>query len=193
MRLLHAGLVYLGFNLLLNAALMETRSFDPTSLLAVRHLENRVLAAYFLARHLAWHDAWNDERHIPTLIDEVARSRGLDPALLQALVEVESSGRPHAVSAAGACGLTQVMPRTALELGVHDPFDPRENLTAGAVYLQRMLDRFGGSLPLALAAYNAGPGAVDAAQGIPAYGETRAYVDRVTRRLAALKARSGEP
>ncbi len=192
-KLAYVGLVYVSANVLINAAIVWTRPFDPTSLVAMRHFEDRVLATYFLVKHLAWHDAFLEERDIPRLVGEVASTSGLDPVLLQALVDVESSGRPHVVSPAGACGLTQLMPRTALELGVQDPFDPRENLRAGATYLQRMMARFDGRLSLALAAYNAGPGAIEAFGGVPPFGETRVYVDRISRRYAELSGRGGEP
>ncbi len=186
---MEAALVYLVFNLVVNGLLACTREFDLAGLLALRDPDIRLSATYYLARHLAWHDSWLEEQAIPALVLEVAAEEGMDPALLQALVEVESGGRPHVVSPAGACGLTQIMPGTARALGVQDPFDPRENLAAGARYLQQMRSRFGGDLALALAAYNAGPGAVLAAGGVPDFPETRRYVRRVRQRYAALSRR----
>ncbi|MFT3816331.1 MAG: lytic transglycosylase domain-containing protein [Rubrivivax sp.] len=112
----------------------------------------------------------------PALADAAGRHR-LSPALLEALVWQESRWRSEARSARGAIGLAQLMPATARELGV-DPHDPAANLEGGARYLRRQLDRFG-DLPLALAAYNAGPAAVAAAGGIPDIPETRDFVDRV--------------
>lgn len=105
----------------------------------------------------------------------------LPVGLLDALVWIESRYNPLAVSKAGAAGLGQLMPGTARELGVINRFDPLENLSGAAKYLRLMLDRFGG-VHLALAAYNAGPGAVERAKGIPRNGETPAYVRDVLRR-----------
>lgn len=102
----------------------------------------------------------------------------LPGGLLEALVEVESAFRPDAVSRAGAMGLAQLMPATARALGVLNPFDARANVDGGARFLRAMLDRFG-SVSLALAAYNAGPGAVVRSRGVPANSETPAYVRKV--------------
>jgi soluble lytic murein transglycosylase-like protein len=102
------------------------------------------------------------------------------PKLLMAVIHAESGGDPSAISRAGAQGLMQLMPATAAEYGVLDPFDPASNISGGARYLRDLLARYHGNLGLALAAYNAGPGTVDAARGIPAISETRSYVSRVT-------------
>ena len=104
----------------------------------------------------------------------------LPAGLLDALIAAESAYIPWAVSSAGAGGLAQLMPATAAELGVFDRFDPFQSINGGARYLRRMLDRFG-SVSLALAAYNAGPGSVLRAGGIPFNGETPGYVARVLR------------
>jgi soluble lytic murein transglycosylase-like protein len=115
-----------------------------------------------------------------------AESRhGLPVGLLDALVAAESSYRSDAVSKAGAAGLAQLMPATARSLGVLDRFDIRANLDGGARYLRSMIDQFG-SIAMALAAYNAGPGAVTRARGIPRNGETPDYVDRVLRHWRSL-------
>ncbi len=113
------------------------------------------------------------------LIQSAAQRHELDPALLSAVVQHESNFDPHAVSKAGAEGLMQLMPDTARELGVHDPFDPAQNVDAGASYLRGLIDRYHGRLDLALAAYNAGSGAVDKYGGVPPYPETRAYVQGI--------------
>ena len=113
------------------------------------------------------------------LIEQAARRHGLEPALVQAVVAVESGFRPGAVSRKGAMGLMQLMPGTAAELGVADPLDPDANLDGGSRYLSRLLAEHGGDLRKALAAYNAGPGAVRRHDGVPPYPETRDYVARV--------------
>jgi len=109
----------------------------------------------------------------------VARRYELDEELVSAVVRAESGYDPAAVSRVGAVGLMQLMPATAAELEVDDPFDPEQNLDGGVRYLKWMLDRFEGEVDLALAAYNAGPAAVDRYGGIPPYPETRSYVRRV--------------
>lgn len=113
------------------------------------------------------------------LIAQAAEQAGVDPALFDALVAAESSYDPMARSRAGALGLSQLMPETARSLGVENPLDPWQNLQGGATYLSQMLKRFGGDPKLALAAYNAGPGAVQKHGGIPPYAETQKYVERV--------------
>jgi cell wall-associated NlpC family hydrolase len=114
-----------------------------------------------------------------SLIQQAARDQGVDPALLKGLVQAESGFNPSSVSSVGAQGLTQLMPDTAKGLGVTNPFDPLQNLEGGARFLAGALKRFGGNEQLALAAYNAGPGAVERYGGIPPYAETQAYVPRV--------------
>lgn len=115
-----------------------------------------------------------------TMLTDAARVHGLDPGLLQAVAWQESRGRMSAVSRKGALGIMQLMPGTAAELGVV-PTDPTDNVRGGAMYLRRQLDRFG-SVSLALAAYNAGPGAVIRYGGIPPFRETRDYVARIMAR-----------
>jgi soluble lytic murein transglycosylase-like protein len=117
-------------------------------------------------------------------ITAAAKANGIDPALLAGLVKQESGFNPTAGSPAGARGLTQLMPATAAGLGVDNVLDPVQNLNGGAKYLRQQLDAFGGDTALALAAYNAGPGAVKRFGGIPPYAETQNYV-RIVQQNAA--------
>jgi len=114
------------------------------------------------------------------LVNDGAARSGLSPSLVRAIVDVESHGDPSAVSRVGARGLMQLMPETAASYGVANAFDPQENVFGGCRYMRDLLDRYHNNVSLALAAYNAGPGAVDASGGIPPFAETRAYVVRVT-------------
>jgi soluble lytic murein transglycosylase-like protein len=120
-------------------------------------------------------------------IDAAAASNGIDPALLKGLVSQESGFDPNARSGAGALGLTQLMPGTAAGLGVTNPLDPVQSLQGGAKYLRQQLDRFGGDEKLALAAYNAGPGAVARFGGVPPYSETQNYVTSVLSKAASYR------
>ncbi|MBM4268198.1 MAG: lytic transglycosylase domain-containing protein [Deltaproteobacteria bacterium] len=115
---------------------------------------------------------------IRSMINDTADRFDLEPALVAAVVRAESGFNPQAVSSAGAQGLMQLMPGTALEVGVRDVFHPQENLEGGVSYLRNMIDRFG-NVQLGLAAYNAGPGAVENHGGVPPFPETREYLRRV--------------
>jgi len=121
------------------------------------------------------------------LATAAARRHGLDPGLVLAVVSVESAFRSEAVSRKGAQGLMQLMPATAASLGVKDVFDPVENLDGGSRHLGSLLTLYGGDLVSALAAYNAGAGAVARHGGVPPYRETRAYVKKVLERYQAAK------
>lgn len=123
-----------------------------------------------------------DAQIAPLLLD-AAQREGLEPKLLTAVIQQESAFRPCAISQKGAQGLMQLMPETAEKFGVQDPFDAKQNVDAGAKYLKELLTRYGGNLALALGAYNAGPGRVDEAGGIPAIPETTNYVNEILGRL----------
>lgn len=114
--------------------------------------------------------------YLSAMFTEAARTHGVDPRLVAAVASRESAFNVNARSRVGACGLMQLMPATARFLGVGDVFDPRENVLGGARYLRTLLDTFDGDLDLTLAAYNAGPGAVQKYGGIPPYPETQNYV-----------------
>ena len=112
-------------------------------------------------------------------IQAAAQKYGIDPALLKGLIKQESDFNPNAGSSAGAQGLCQLMPGTARSLGCTNPLDPAQSIDAGAKYLRQQLDAFGGDVRKALAAYNAGPGAVQRYGGVPPYSETQNYVQKV--------------
>lgn len=114
------------------------------------------------------------------IVRQAAERHDLDPALVKAVISTESNWNPYAVSPKGAMGLMQLVPSTAERFGVGDPYDPAQNVEGGTAYLKELLDRYHGDLKKSLAAYNAGPGAVDASGGVPWYPETRRYVRKVT-------------
>jgi soluble lytic murein transglycosylase-like protein len=124
-----------------------------------------------------------DQAALQRIVLADARDSGLSPQLVSAIIDVESHGDPAAVSRAGAQGLMQLMPDTSATYGVLNAFDPYENISGGCRYMHDLLHRYHNNMSLALAAYNAGPGAVDFARGIPSFPETRAYVARVQAEL----------
>ena len=133
------------------------------------------------AEEYRWVDSSEAIHYSPVrnMIITVASRQGVDPALVEAVIAIESDFNPRAISPKGAIGLMQLMPQTASRYGVSDPFDPQENLTGGIRYLRDLLRRFGGDLPQVLAAYNAGEAAVLMHRGVPPYRETREYVHKV--------------
>ncbi len=122
---------------------------------------------------------------ISPIIEAAARAQTLAPKLIRAVIEQESGYRPCAVSPKGARGLMQLMPDTAQQLGVEDPFDARQNVDGGARYLKQLLDKYAGSLEQALGAYNAGPGTVDQVGGVPNIRETQDYVKAILQKIGA--------
>ena len=163
----------------------QSSSLSPSlqSALAARLLGTNPTSAY--ASTSATYPKLNAEQlnalmpRIDAAIAENAANTGIDPRLLRALVRQESSFQPFSVSTAGAMGLTQLMPDTAAGLGITDPYNVEENIRGGAKYLQQQLASFGGDTTLALAAYNAGPNAVKASNGVPPYAETRDFIQKV--------------
>ncbi len=124
------------------------------------------------------------------LIQGQAAKQGLDPDLLKAVIKTESNFNPQARSSVGALGLMQLMPGTAQDLGVTNSLDPAQNIAGGAKYLKGLMNKYQ-SLPLALAAYNAGPGAVDKHGGVPPYAETTGYVKKVMQSYQAYQNANG--
>jgi soluble lytic murein transglycosylase-like protein len=117
---------------------------------------------------------------IDSAIEQAAARHNVDPNLVRAVVKVESNFNPNAVSRKGAMGLMQLMPSTARQLNLKNPFDPEQNVDAGVRHLKRLLENYGGDVRLTLAAYNAGAGAVARSSGVPRYAETQNYVRRIT-------------
>jgi hypothetical protein len=155
---------------------------EPPSLL--KRLQPKAPATIYLTGEISFlgrnRPAMNIDRDgAEKLVREAAERHHVDPALVRAVIETESNWNPVARSNKGALGLMQLIPTTALRFGVNDAFNPKQNVDAGVRYLRTLLERYNGNLDLALAAYNAGEGAVDRAHGIPSYRETRNYVQKV--------------
>ena len=123
------------------------------------------------------------EAELERIVNEAADRQKVSPKVVRAIITQESGGRPCAVSTAGAQGLMQLMPEVQRQLAVEDPFDARQSVEAGVKLLRTLIDRYAGNLPKALAAYNAGPGAVDRAGGIPPIPETTNYVAKIVQRI----------
>jgi soluble lytic murein transglycosylase-like protein len=131
-----------------------------------------------------------DDAVVSPIIESASKSQQVEPKLLRAVIDQESGFHPCATSSMGAKGLMQLMPETADQFRVRDPFDPRENIEAGAKFLKQLIDHYNGDLAQALAAYNAGPRRVDYSGGIPDIPETRDYVESI---LGKLRAKNTEP
>jgi soluble lytic murein transglycosylase-like protein len=123
------------------------------------------------------------EDDLQKMSNDAAGRQNVSPKLVRAMIEQESGGRPCAVSSAGAQGLMQLMPEVQRAYSVVDPFDPRASVEAGAKLLRNLLERYAGDVPKALAAYNAGPGAVDRSGGIPPIPETTNYVANIVKKI----------
>ena len=120
---------------------------------------------------------------LASLIADAAKREDIQPELIHAVVQKESAGRPCALSPKGAQGLMQIMPATAAQLSLLDPFDPKQNIDAGAKFLKQLLTKYSGDLSLALGAYNAGSGRVDKEGGVPQNAETQNYVSDILKKL----------
>ncbi len=129
-------------------------------------------------QHYRHYRAINNTAFDP-IIKKASRKYGLDSALIKAVISAESSFNPHAVSPKGAKGLMQIMPQNYPSLSISNPFNPAQNIMGGTKYLRKMIENFNGKVSLALAAYNAGPHAVEKYRGVPPYKETQNYVVKV--------------
>jgi len=155
-------------------------SGTPFLMTAANGITPRTISTSFaIPGELSAFERANREK-ITQMIREVSARYRVDAALVRAVIQTESNWNTNAISRTGALGLMQLIPGTARQLGISNAFDPRQNLDGGVRYLHMLLERYNGDLDKALAAYNAGPGAVDRAGGIPRFRETRNYVQKVT-------------
>lgn len=157
---------------------IRTDSSNTRSFAQMVSWNNRAQRELIRPLSVQWSNLNVDLQSLKQIAQSAAQEFNLDEDIFIALISAESAWNPNAVSPKGAKGLAQLMPDTARSLGVADPFDPLQNLRGGARFLRQMLDQFG-SYELALAAYNAGPGAVRRYNGIPPYSETQNYVRKI--------------
>lgn len=139
----------------------------------------RVNATLYTAQANSAGEKLTPRQKIQEIVSRMSKKHGVDEKLVNALIKQESGFNPNAKSKVGAMGLMQLMPSTAKGLGVTNPLDPEQNVEGGVKYLKSMLNRYNGNIILALAAYNAGPGAVDKYDGVPPYKETQNYVKSI--------------
>lgn len=139
----------------------------------------RVNANIYTAQAATATDKFSTKDQIKSIVSRISKKHGVDEKLVNALIKQESGFNPKAKSKVGAMGLMQLMPATAKGLGVTNPMDPEQNVEGGVKYLKSMLNKYNGNIILALAAYNAGPGAVDKYDGVPPYKETQNYVKSI--------------
>lgn len=170
------------FSVLLTA-LLEGQNAQPVS--------GEGLGKNYSPKHSSVHEPGfkltqsKDSNSLDQIIMQMGQKYGVDPNLIKQVVSAESGFDPKAVSPVGAKGLMQLMPGTAQTYGVNDSFDPVQNVEGGTHFLADLLSRYQGNVPLALAAYNAGPGAVDKYNGIPPYQETQTYVRKIVNQLSS--------
>ena len=152
---------------------------DFSSVLQAASTAGQTQAAYPTTSSSASSESASQSGGYEGMIAQAAQRYGIDPAVLHGLIQQESGFDPNSQSSAGAAGLTQLMPGTASSLGVANPLDPSESIEGGARYLSQLMGQFGGNTTEALAAYNAGPGAVQQYGGVTPYAETQSYVSKV--------------
>jgi len=160
------------------AAMRAARSAAAEVSAFLGHESNQSATARIVAANSSSSAATSGD--IDSAIEEAAARHNVDPNLVRAVVKVESNFNPNAVSRKGAMGLMQLMPSTARQLNLKNPFDPEQNVDAGVRHLKQLLENYGGDIKLTLAAYNAGAGAVARSSGVPHYAETQNYVRRIT-------------
>lgn len=177
---LQVAAVTLGFVMSVNFLVRNVGGGD-TQPLSTRRMDEKFRALGMLGAHMLVHSLRTDESDTRAIVAEAARRNGVNPDLALKVAQAESSFRPHAISATGAMGLMQLMPNTAREYGVRDPFDARQNADGGTQLLHDLTQRYRGDFRRVLAAYNAGPGRVPRHGPYHVPPSTRGYVSRILR------------
>lgn len=173
--------------LLLDAATVRADIYRYVDSNGVMHFTNTPTTSQYTFYLKETSSKYASHQSVEDIIERYALANRLEKALVQAVIKAESDYNPRALSNRGAQGMMQLIPETARAMKVVDPYDPEDNIRGGTRYLRKMLDLFNGNTDLALAAYNAGPGAVRQHGGIPPYTETRNYVKRVKSYLQAYR------